>query len=298
MTSKGSPPMQIAFHVGLHGTDDERIIRTLNANREALRRAHVELCPNDVNEPILNEALNALKGGVAPPDLEEVLHDALIEDEGTQRLLLSRPTLVGMARRVFDGDTLGSIMPGKMRMLAHTVPSAEVEFFLGLKNPAAHVSQLLARMNRVPPELRARIKPEMLRWAPTVRAMLAELGGRRLIIWCNEDMPLIFPEVVRRFAGLPAGEPLVDDNPLLETLLTKKGYEALAAKLAPLAAADIGRRRALTTAALMEDHDPEAVALTVENLGWDQTIIDRITAAYDADVAEIAALPGVEFISP
>lgn len=289
--------MQIAFHIGLPGTDDDRIVRTLDANRDALRRAHTELCPNDVNEPILNEALSALKGGIAPPDLEEVLYDALIEQEGTERLLLSRSSLIGVARRVFDGETLGQIFPEKMRMLANTVPSAEVEFFLALKNPAAHASHVLSRIGRIPPELRARLKPEMMRWAPALRAMLPEIGRRRLVVWCSEDMPLIFPEVVRRFAGVPADLPLSQENPLLEALLTKPAYDALSAQLAPLAPTDIGRRRALTSAALIEGHDPAAIDVTVDNLGWDQSVIDDITAAYDADMAEIAALPGVEFIS-
>ena len=49
---------------------------------------------------------------------------------------------------------------------------------------------------------------------------------------------------------------------------------------------------------LEEHHDAEAIRFPVDVPGWDQFTVDRITAAYDADVAEIAALPGVEFIAP
>ena len=45
-------------------------------------------------------------------------------------------------------------------------------------------------------------------------------------------------------------------------------------------------------------HDAEAIRLRIDLPGWDQRTVDRMTADYDADVAEIAALPGVEFIGP
>ena len=43
---------------------------------------------------------------------------------------------------------------------------------------------------------------------------------------------------------------------------------------------------------------PEQIEVELNLPGWDQALVDRITAAYDRDIAEIAALPGIEFITP
>ena len=43
---------------------------------------------------------------------------------------------------------------------------------------------------------------------------------------------------------------------------------------------------------------PDQIEVELNLPGWDQALVDRIGAAYDDDMAEIAALPGVEFITP
>ena len=43
---------------------------------------------------------------------------------------------------------------------------------------------------------------------------------------------------------------------------------------------------------------PDQMETSIELPGWSQRLVDRITAAYDEDIAEIAALPGIEFITP
>lgn len=291
--------MQVAFHVGVHGTDDDRVMRCLQMNRDLLARRHLEVSPKEVNEPILNEALAALKGGVASPEMEEVVLDALMERDHVARLIFSRPTLLGLPRRAFDAAGLLHAAGPKMRALANLFPSAECEFFMALKNPATYVPDALRRAlrhgERIPA---AALEPEEMRWAPTLRRVVRELGGRRLVLWCNEDTPLVFPEIMRRLIGIPAGEPLEGEMLMAERVLTDEGREALAQRLKAEAPASVAERRRITSAVLEAHHDPEAVRLRIDLPGWSQQTVDRMTAAYDADLAEIAALPGVEFIGP
>lgn len=291
--------MQVAFHVGVHGTDDDRVLRCLAMNRDLLARRHGEVSPKDIHEPILNEALLALKGGIASPEMEEVVLDALLESDRVARLIFSRPTFLGLPKRAFDGDGLLAAAGPKMRALANIFPSAECEFFMALKNPATYVPEALRRAlrqgERIPAEA---LDPEGMRWAPTLRRTVRELGGRRLVLWCNEDTPLVFPEVMRRLIGVPAGEPLEGGMLMAERVLTEAGREVLAQRLQAEAPASVADRRRITIEVLAAHHDPEAVRLRIDLPGWDQQVVDRMTAAYDADVAEIAALPGVEFIGP
>lgn len=290
--------MQVAFHVGVLGTDGDKVGNCLAANGPVLRKARVELSPNSLNEPILSEALNALKGGVASPEMEDVVHDALVEHEDTERLVISRASLLGLPRRSLEGGGLLMQAPRQMRALSDVMPSVEVEFFLALKNPATFAPDLLQRMTRSPVALAQSVNHADLRWAPAIRRILAEIGDRRLVLWCNEDTPMIFPEVVRRIAGLDARAPLTGDNAVAEALLTDAGKAALGAKLADVTPGSVAARRGATAAVLAEHHDPASLQARVEGFDWDQEVVDAITAAYDSDVAEIAALPGIEFIHP
>lgn len=291
--------MQVAFHVGVHGTDDDRIQRCLQMNRALLESSRVEVSPKEIHEPILNEALLALKGGIASAEMEEVVLDALLESDSVARLIFTRPTFLGLPRRAFGDDGLLAAAGSKMRALANIFPSAECEFFMALKNPATYVPDALRRAERrgdgIQPE---DIDPDEMRWAPTLRRAVRELGGRRLVLWCNEDTPLVFPEVMRRMMGLAADQPLDGEMLMAERVLTEKGRAVLSQRLGAVAPAALARRRRITSAVLEAHHDPDAVRLRIDMPGWDQQVVDRMTAAYDADVAEIAALPGVEFIGP
>jgi len=122
-----------------------------------------------------------------------------------------------------------------------------------------------------------------------------DLRGRRLVVWCNEDMPLIFPEVLRHLAGVEADTPLKGEDRLLRTLLTEEGQTALRARLTP--DLDIAARRAATEALLAEFPRPEQLVLDIDLPGWTPELVEEMTEDYRRDVAEIAALPGIEFIT-
>ena len=57
-------------------------------------------------------------------------------------------------------------------------------------------------------------------------------------------------------------------------------------------------RRAIFAEMLGRHAKPDSVRQEVAVPGWTQDLVDEITDAYEEDVALIAALPGVEFLSP
>lgn len=290
-----SQPLQVAFHVGAHATDRDRLYRSLRLNAASLRKDGVELCDNAINEPILNEALRALKGGVASPEMEEIVLDALIEVEAPRRLVMSRSTFLGLPRRALSGDGLMPYAGSKMLELANVLPGSEAEFFLALRNPATMICEISRRGAVTYEQAMGRTDPLSKRWAPTLRRAVQMLRGRRLVIWCHEDMPLIFPEVLRRLAGVGPDFPIKGADRLLHDLLTKEGVQALASRIT----ADMGieERRAETEALLAEFGRADQMVMQIDLPGWTPELVEDMTAAYHRDVAEIAGLPGIEFIT-
>ena len=98
--------MQVAIHFGTHGTEPERMIRTLMENRDWLLANGVEVVPPGRYKGVLDEALSSLKGGEAPPEMEEVIYDALLEADNVQRMVLSQASLIGAPVRCLSDSGL------------------------------------------------------------------------------------------------------------------------------------------------------------------------------------------------
>ena len=58
-------------------------------------------------------------------------------------------------------------------------------------------------------------------------SIVEAMQGRRVIVWCYEDTPLIWPEAVRRLAHIPANVPLKSGLAVIGDLLTPEGMAEL-----------------------------------------------------------------------
>ncbi|MCV2446989.1 hypothetical protein [Paracoccus sp. DMF] len=291
--------MQVVFHCGVHGTDLYRMVKTLLQNRDWLLRNGIEPVTPNRHRDVFNEALSALNGGAATAEMEQVMLDAILDSDDPQRIICSTPTFLGKAERALSLDGLYAAAGEKMAALANLFPSAEVEFFMGLKNPATLIPFVLAQEGSgTYAEVMGGIDPESLRWAPAIRRILAALPGHRLVVWCHEDTSLIWPEVVRRISTMPSDVPLKAGLQILGDILHPDGIRMIRDAMAQETRLTIESRRRIFSAALQKHALPDQIEVELNLPGWDQALVDRIGAAYDDDMAEIAALPGVEFITP
>lgn len=291
--------MQVVFHCGVHGTDLYRMVKTLLQNRDWLLRNGVEPVTPNRHRDVFNEALNALRGGPATAEMEQVMLDAILDLDDPRRIICSTPTFLGKAARAISPEGLYVAAGEKMAALANLFPSAEIEFFLALKNPATLIPFILSQEGSgTYAELMGGVDPEALRWAPAIRRILAALPDRRLVVWCHEDTSLIWPEVVRRISTMPADVPLKAGLQILGDILHPDGIRMIRDAMAQEERLTVRSRRRIFAAALEKYALPEQIEVQLNLPGWTQDLVDRITAAYDADMAEIAALPGIEFITP
>ncbi len=291
--------MKAAFYLGVHGTGPERMVRALMDNRGWMLENGIEPVPPSRHRGLFEEALGSLSGGPATPEMEQVLLDAILDCEDPARIVISQPGLIGVPARCLAEPGFFASAGSKMVAAANLFPSAEAEFFLALRNPAALIPHLLDNMdpNRAATVMAGR-DPETMRWAPAIRQVLQFIGRRRLVLWCHEDTPLIWPEVLRAVGGIPASVPLRAGFAVMGDLLTPEGLQALRGELAAAERLTIDGRRAIFARVLADHARPDEVDVPIRTAGWTQDRVDRMSAAYDEDIAEIAALPGIEFISP
>lgn len=290
--------MQVAFHIGAHFTDEERLSRVLLANAPTLSQGGIVVPEPGRYRRTVRDLLVALKGAAADTETQETLLDAMTAQDHVQRLILSNDNFMGFPARMIAKDGFHTLAPARLRALANLFPSAKVEFHIGLINPATLIPQLLAFVKGADYDsLMCGQDPAELRWAPVVQRMVQAIDGRTLVVWCNEDTPLIWPEVVRRLAGVAPEAAMQGDEAVLETIMAPEGMARMKAYMASHPPQSAAQRRKIVTAFLDKFGLADRIEIEVPLPGWDDALVADITAAYDADVAEIAAMPGVEFIS-
>lgn len=290
--------MQIVFHCGVHGTDQDGMLKTLMHNRDWLNENSTEVVTRNRHRGIFENALSSLRGGPATPEMEEMMLDAILDSDHTQRVICSQPAFMGIPSRAISPDGLFPIAPAKLGAMINLFPSADVEFFIALKNPATLVPFCAERSDEGYEALLAGADPRNLRWSATIRELLQALRGRRLVLWCHEDTPLIWPEVVRTIAQMPGDVPLKAGLQVLGEILEPDGIRFIRDEMARYERMTISVRRDIFAQALAKFAKPELVETQITLPGWTQELVDEMTAIYDRDLAEIASLPGVEFISP
>lgn len=292
--------MEIAVNLGFHCTDDDRLLRCLLRNAEVLGALGIAVPPPQSYRPILKEALSGQRTAEAPPGaLAGQLAQALALPPGLARLLLSYPNLVCFPGRAITEEGLYAMAPDRIAQLDRALGGNLAEVQLSLRNPATLIPALLDQVAETDyPRLMCGLGPLHLSWAETIARIRAELPGLRLVVWCNEDLPLIWPELLRRAAGVPAETALQGDEEMLGALLTPVGMSTLAAYLKSQGPIGMGERRRLTTALLERYAQPGQLEQELDLPGWTDTLVEEITDAYYSDVARIAATEGVEFLAP
>ncbi|PKP70816.1 MAG: hypothetical protein CVT82_04900 [Alphaproteobacteria bacterium HGW-Alphaproteobacteria-4] len=289
--------MQVVFHIGAHFTDEDRLLNTLLENAPMLAMRGVVVPEPGRYRRTVRDLLVSLKGAAADAETQETLLDAMTEQDHIQRLILSNSNFMGFPARIITNDGFHTLAPARLRALANLFPTNSAEFHLGLVNPATLVPQLLGFVKGTDYEtLMCGHAPMALRWAPVVQRMVQAIDGRPLVIWCNEDTPLVWPEVVRRVAGVEPETEMKGDDAVLKTIMAAEGMARMQAYIGSHQPQTPAQRRKIASAFLDKFALADQIEIEVPLPGWDDALVAEITAAYDADVAEIAAMPGVEFI--
>lgn len=289
--------MQMVFHLGVHGTDGDRLLKTLLNNRDVLMRQGTDIITPNRHRGLFEEALMALKGGQATPEMQQIMLDAVLHGDAPNRAVFSTPTFMGAPGRAVGQAGLYPQMGTRAAALANLFPDHTAEFFLAIRNPASLIAEVLPIFTGGGYHVLMQGRhPLDLRWRDPIQALLRAVPGRRVVIWCHEDVPLIWPEIVRLAGNIPPDAPLHGGMMYLEEILTDTGMAQLKESLSMQDRLTVAQRRALSSHAIRDHAVPDALDQSVDLPGWTQEMVDRMTDQYHSDVSEIAVLPGVEFV--
>ena len=291
--------MKVAFHLGAHCTDDDKLRRALTRSRGALAARGVQVPGPARYRTLLRETAERLQGRPAPAETQAALLDAIAEGGTPRRLVLANENFFCTIPRIFEGGTWYAHGGERAAALAALFPDAEVELFLGIRNPATALPALKRRADdRDYATMMHGTDATTLRWSDLVRRLRDAVPRARLTVWCNEDTPLIWAELLHRLAGVDGSVALEGEDDLLTELMAPEGlarYRAYVAQHPPQS--ELQRRR-IISAFLDKFALPGAIEEEADIPGWTEETVETLSAIYDEDVWRIAGMDGVEFLQP
>jgi hypothetical protein len=291
--------MQVVFHIGAPCTDDDRLLKSLLKNREPLAKDGIAVPTPALYRDVLKDTLRALDGAPAPREMSRAVLDAARVPEGTERVVFSDPRMVSINRLVAIGAQFWPMIDRVGRSLRNVFPEAEVEFMLGLRDPATLIPALFkgSRFRKFE-EFTEDMQPHALAWSEMLARLRDAVPESPVTVWCNEDTPLIWGEVMREMAGVDPLYPLEGVDDLIADLMDPAGLRRMQRYLADSPPESEVLRRRIVAAFLDKYALDDALEEELDTPGWPEELLDEMTAAYEEDMDAIAHIPGLTLITP
>jgi hypothetical protein len=291
--------MQLIFHVGVHRTDEERLIKCLMKNRGDFADHGALAPPPGRYRRLIQQSMGALKRGLVAPDARDVLLDSILDGDDAERLLLSNQNFFSMPKFAITHGVFYDGAPMRLAQLKELFPGDQIELFFAIRDPATFLPALMEKCDFTDPmELTRGTDPRNLRWSEFIARMRREHPDVALTVWCNEDSPLIWAQIIREMAGIDPGARIRGGFDLLSEIMSHDGMKRFRAYLAKHPDMTEMQKRRVMVAFLDKFAREDMIEEEIDLPGWTEELIDELSEIYDEDVFEIARIPGVNFIAP
>ncbi|MGX9356689.1 hypothetical protein ACS3SW_16460 [Roseobacteraceae bacterium S113] len=293
--------MQVILHAGAHRTDDDKLLRTLFKNQEDVRPQGVAMPKPSSYRKLLSATMNALTNSAPSEDARDIFMEAIMgaDRAPVERLILSSESFFTVPKMALGGGRIYPRAGERMRNVQKLFRGDEIELFIGLRNPATWLPAVYAA---TPHEdflsFLNGCEVPYLRWYELIYRIREEAPSIPVTVWCNEDTPLVWGELVRETLGLNPGVKIKGAFDLLSEIMSSEGMQRFRAYLDTHASMTEVQKRRVMVAFLdkfaLEDEVEEELDLP----GWTEDFVDQLSDIYDEDVYAISRLPGVTVVQP
>lgn len=291
--------MEIALHIGANCTDEDRLLKSILKNGDVLAQHGVAAPGPGKYRRLIRETIQNLNGAPPAANTRQILLDAILDDETPQRLVMSNTNFICIPNRIFDNGILYSQAEFKLRGMQQLFPQDEIDIYLGLRDPATFLPDAYRRSksDSFTAFMQGR-DPHSVMWSDLVRRIRSVAPQATLTVWCNEDTPMIWAELVRDIAGLDREVKITGGFDLLATIMSAEGMSRFLAYMQAHPPRTDTHKRRIIAAFLDKYALEEEVEEVVDLPGMSAEDIEDLSEAYEEDVARIMAMPDVTFIAP
>ena len=245
---------------------------------------------------MLREAIHGLGGASPATDAREILLDAIVEEDDIKRVVLCNDNFITIPKRVFDHGVFYPQTETKVRGMCRLFPEDALSFYFSIRNPVSYLQDVAQRAEAG--SLRnylGLVQPLEIKWSDVIKRIKRAAPHVPLYVWCNEDTPFIWEDLIRLQSGVAEGTPLSGQNDALSRVLSAEGMQTL--KAADMPADRIARHEMI--ADLIDTFSlPDIIEESIDLPELDPELIVAMSNSYYDDLAVIGQMKGVELILP
>lgn len=291
--------MQIVYHIGTNCTDQDRLLKSVLKNADSFAKQGVKVPGPGKYRRLIRETIQRLDGNAPAEDSREILIDAILDDDNCNRLVMSHAQFICIHSRVFENGVFFDQADLKLSGLRDLFPDDELEIFIGLRNPATFIPAVF-KESKTPKfdTFMQGLDPVQLRWSDLIARIRGILPNARLTVWCNEDTPLIWAQLIRELAGVDPLTRITGGFDLLSAIMSADGMKKFVAYLKANPPQTEQQKRRIIAAFLERYAITEEVEDEIDLPGWTDETVQQLTTAYEQDLERIETMDRVNFIAP
>ncbi len=291
--------MQIAFHIGANCTASDRLLKSILKNADGLLAEGIAVPGPGRYRSLIREAISALDGSKPAPDVRDILLDTIIENDDIERAVFSNDNFICVPNRIFDHGLLYSQVDTKTRALSNLFEGDDITLFLAIRNPATFLQEAFERSSTTSiAEYLGIMQPQEIKWSDMVRRLKMAVPGIPLTVWCHEDSPLLWEQLIREISGVDPYTNIAGGLDMLSSIISQDGMALLNKQLLANPPSSNAARHEMI-AEIWETHAlEEEIEDEIDLPELDPDMIAQITAMYDEDVDYIGQMTGVRLLLP
>ncbi len=291
--------MQVALHFGAPYTDENRLQLCLGKNRERLAELGTVIPRPSSYRKTLRPVLHRFREGTGDDALREEFITQVAGPVLPERVVFSTDTFLGVPRMSVREDQFYAGHPNRLDSFLQLFDGAQVELFFAVCNPATYLHCL----NKAHPgeDVQTLIEatdPMQLRWSGFIAKLREQFPQLPITVWCNEDSPLIWQDILREIAGVESTFELDGVFDFLKELMDPQGFKRFTQYLKQRPGLTAEQQKRVIAAFLEKFARDESLEEDIDFPGWTEMHVDMLSELYDEDVYEIEQMPGVNFLAP
>lgn len=291
--------MQLVFHAGAHFTEEDRVMECLLRNSELFQARGTVVPEPKKYRKLVRQTLVAAQKEPPEHDAKIALLGAMLDGAQADRVLLSNAQLFGAPRAALRKGLLYPRAPRRVAVLADIFGDETIELFMAIRNPATHLPACFEKSPQATiSEFMRGADPLTIRWSETISRIRAAAPSVKITIWCNEDAPLMWYEIIRNIAGLEEGAHITGRFDLLSAIMSQAGLARLETYLASKPQLTEGQVQKAAIVFLEKYALDDAMEEVIDLPGWTADLMSEMTDIYDADVRTLSQIPGVKVLLP
>ncbi len=291
--------MQLVLHTGAHYTEEDRLLKSLLANQAMLSKRGVYVPGPSSYRGLFRDTLNAMYKSSASDGARDVLLDAVLDDSGAERVILSDANFFRTPATAVIEGMLYPAAPVRMMRMAQLFPDDEIEIFVGIRNPATLLPVLYdVSGDNSDSHFWGDKDPLDVRWSDTLALLRDSAPEIRVTVWCNEDAPLIWGNILRKMTGVPASAPMEGEYDLLSTIMTPEGMTRFRSYMVAHPEISGGQQQRVISAFLDKFAIEDALEEELDMPDWTDELVEEMTENYDQDVLRIQQIQGIQMLLP